>query len=323
MGFWAVAAPIIGGALSLLGGKSQEKAAKQASNDAWAVRNALQSYWLSDYRWDQLQRMMTPNLRTPGAGKRVANAGWLAGARAEGGGVKQGESYLVGEEGPEVFTPSTSGLVSPTKSPSAPPANPTGQAATSNSYTSKTVQPVVQPKEAADLASGDLVSSWINYFLGNPGKLSPAAYNRDQEQLNLGQTAATQQMMGSLTGRGVDPNSGLGQMLLQGVMNTSANRRVEAGRDYSMQQESLGRQDVAQAMQSYMALMQMISQIQAQQAGIYAGVAIPQVPVTAGGYGALGNYLGMLMSSGYFNQGGGNSALGGTGYNLGNGKVGQ
>lgn len=39
--------------------------------------------------------------------------GWLSGARANGGQVSSNESYLVGEKGPEIFTPSTSGAIIP------------------------------------------------------------------------------------------------------------------------------------------------------------------------------------------------------------------
>lgn len=39
--------------------------------------------------------------------------GGLAGARAEGGPVGMGKSYLVGEKGPEIFTPSRSGVIIP------------------------------------------------------------------------------------------------------------------------------------------------------------------------------------------------------------------
>jgi hypothetical protein len=38
--------------------------------------------------------------------------GGLAGARAGGGGVNRGRSYLVGEYGPEVFTPGSTGTIS-------------------------------------------------------------------------------------------------------------------------------------------------------------------------------------------------------------------
>jgi hypothetical protein len=39
------------------------------------------------------------------------NSGSLAGARADGGPVTAGRSYLVGERGEEIFTPSTSGTI--------------------------------------------------------------------------------------------------------------------------------------------------------------------------------------------------------------------
>ena len=37
----------------------------------------------------------------------------LSGARAEGGPVKKGEAYLVGEDGPEPFIPDTNGAIIP------------------------------------------------------------------------------------------------------------------------------------------------------------------------------------------------------------------
>lgn len=45
-----------------------------------------------------------------------ALSGVFGGARADGGPVSGGGSYLVGERGPEVFTPATSGDISPTGS---------------------------------------------------------------------------------------------------------------------------------------------------------------------------------------------------------------
>lgn len=41
----------------------------------------------------------------------------FGGARANGGGVSAGNAYLVGERGPEVFTPGVSGRVSPSGGP--------------------------------------------------------------------------------------------------------------------------------------------------------------------------------------------------------------
>jgi hypothetical protein len=38
--------------------------------------------------------------------------GGLAGARAGGGGVHRGRPYLVGERGPEIFTPGSTGTIS-------------------------------------------------------------------------------------------------------------------------------------------------------------------------------------------------------------------
>ncbi len=49
----------------------------------------------------------------PGFDKLLSAVGNFGGARAAGGPVSQGSSYLVGENGPELFTPSRSGSISP------------------------------------------------------------------------------------------------------------------------------------------------------------------------------------------------------------------
>lgn len=49
-----------------------------------------------------------------GAGSQAV-AGAFGGARAEGGDVESGKSYLVGEKGPELFTPKSSGFITPNK----------------------------------------------------------------------------------------------------------------------------------------------------------------------------------------------------------------
>ena len=48
---------------------------------------------------------------------------FFSGERAKGGSVLSGRSYLVGERGPEVFTPSTAGMISPNNSLGGGPTN--------------------------------------------------------------------------------------------------------------------------------------------------------------------------------------------------------
>lgn len=48
---------------------------------------------------------------------------FFSGERANGGSVLSGRSYLVGERGPEVFTPSTAGMISPNSSLGGGPTN--------------------------------------------------------------------------------------------------------------------------------------------------------------------------------------------------------
>ena len=56
---------------------------------------------------------------TTASGTNIGTAGFMPsnpifrGAKAEGGPVKGGGSYLVGERGPEMFTPGVSGMVTP------------------------------------------------------------------------------------------------------------------------------------------------------------------------------------------------------------------
>lgn len=52
-----------------------------------------------------------------------AMANMFGGTRASGGNVASGRSYIVGERGPEVFTPSTSGYVTSNNQPSGRPVN--------------------------------------------------------------------------------------------------------------------------------------------------------------------------------------------------------
>ena len=49
----------------------------------------------------------------PGISQIISGAGSIAGAFASGGDANAGETYLVGEKGPELFTPTSSGTVSP------------------------------------------------------------------------------------------------------------------------------------------------------------------------------------------------------------------
>jgi len=49
----------------------------------------------------------------PGFDKLMQAIGNFGGARASGGPVSSGSTYLVGEQGPELFTPSRSGSISP------------------------------------------------------------------------------------------------------------------------------------------------------------------------------------------------------------------
>jgi phage-related minor tail protein len=62
---------------------------------------------------DRLILQPLPGLLDNAAGQLGSLLGGVLGQRAEGGPVMAGERYLVGERGPEVFTPGQAGAVSP------------------------------------------------------------------------------------------------------------------------------------------------------------------------------------------------------------------
>jgi len=64
-----------------------------------------------------VQQFVTPPLESA-LSQIVSSVLPLAGARASGGPVEAGSAYLVGENGPELFVPQTSGAISPSTRPS-------------------------------------------------------------------------------------------------------------------------------------------------------------------------------------------------------------
>jgi hypothetical protein len=78
----------------------------------------------------------------------------IAGARAEGGSVASGKSYLVGEKGAEIFTPSSSGSIIPNSQISNTSVNNTSGSKSSIASIIGTVNIVVQGGEnmASDLS---------------------------------------------------------------------------------------------------------------------------------------------------------------------------
>ena len=96
-----------------------------------------------------------------GIGKEEASkrmSGLTDGSRASGGGVSAGSSYLVGERGAELFTPTTSGTVSPSAG---------GMTSITNIYTSASAHGI----DSALASKGDSISrgSRVGLSVGSLG----------------------------------------------------------------------------------------------------------------------------------------------------------
>lgn len=262
--------------------------------------------------------------------------------RAEGGPVAAGEPVLVGEQGPEAVVPEgptlaagvqggPSGTVatsSPgsirmgrpgrtgTLSPRLPapqepqlggPLNPgargipVGFEGSTGTPGSTTVLPGTGD---AGTYPGGLVTQRVTEQLANPGQLSPAAYERQQEQSNQQLRAAGSAITGSLAGGGVDPSSALGGALRQSAVAAAGKQRSEAARDYTLAQETLRRQDIAAATSQYIQSLQAIFGLAQQQAAAAGGSQFPQVaPINtyqpiSDFFGTLGSQLASRSSSG-------------------------
>lgn len=83
--------------------------------------NAELTQWLNGYIYRlaiiprAIDTILNVSTRADGMAQAVINSagGWILGARAEGGPVSGGMPYLVGEEGPEIFVPTGSGMIVP------------------------------------------------------------------------------------------------------------------------------------------------------------------------------------------------------------------
>lgn len=141
------------------------------------------------------------------------------------------------------------------------------------------------------LQGGQGQFSNIAQLLSNPGALSPGAYERAQEQANLGQQAMLQQLSNSMGRGGWGANSGMNRVLQQGAMATAMNQRNEANRAFTQMSEQLKRGDLQQAMQSYLAAMSNLSGLAGQQ-----NQSIQNWPLLAGqGYSYGATALAQLL----------------------------
>lgn len=116
-----VTAPIALPAIAIGAALGSLMAIKSAAFEAWdAVRNAKNAAESLDASTDAAVRRMQAAAAearsrgdTEGAARISRQISSIAGQRAEGGPVLANNSYLVGERGPEIFTPNRSGGITP------------------------------------------------------------------------------------------------------------------------------------------------------------------------------------------------------------------
>ena len=319
------AGPSQGAARAGRGGTRADRVAARTQNP----RNVLEAL----ERDPRLAHM----LRRGRAGNRPAEP------RALGGPVQPGAPYVVGEQGPELMVPDQPGTVVPNPGPPGPPGsggsgNPVGNPVAPPPVAAP-VPPVVTPDNpvAPDAAGGGgvlppqqgvqgganlvpnqqtgaqpagtgatpgLAVARTEGLLQNPGQTSPAYYERQQEQANQGLSTATAAIGGDLSGRGVDPNSGLGQTMQQSAVLDSQRLRSEAARDQSLIEEGLRREDIQAGVSQYLSYLQTLFGLAGLRSGAAAGGAFPQVaPINT--YAPLGTGVstaGYLLSQGMNNR---------------------
>lgn len=103
--------------------KKAKKTAEAAKDLGWAFQSAFEDAIIQGEKFsDVLQGLAQDILRiairsaiTQPLGNMIGGwfSGLFGGGKAAGGPVQQGTSYLVGEQGPEVFTPNTAGSIVP------------------------------------------------------------------------------------------------------------------------------------------------------------------------------------------------------------------
>jgi hypothetical protein len=209
---------------------------------------------------------------------------FAAPGRKHGGKVKGGQDYTVGEEGEEVVQPDAQAPADDFQLQRAP-----AQKGTSESFSDIFSAPIEavtgadkdapsnqpSPKQLSRQASkrdlqdveevglsnnpeelfrnpGEAFTGHLMNLALNPGQLNPAAYERAQADANQALNASTLGVQGALTGRGWDPNSPMGQMLIQAGVNTAQTARNKALQDFTMMEEDLYRQDLGQFFNTYM-----------------------------------------------------------------------
>lgn len=355
---WAAAIPavtsIVSGLLSKKGASKQQKQSQQQRQ--YALTQLSQPEIQKTAQW-LFPGLLSPAARTPGPmqtgrinttmqrGGSMAQLGGMIASRAQGGPLAAGQTALVGEQGPEVITPTQPINVTPnpaTKQPSgAVKPMPNGQGTPSPMSavgatiggltggggtlpgagaptpmpapgttpgngavpgTGTTVTPTPTPQ--GPLGVGSAVVRNLTDLANNPGQISSAGYERQQEEANRGLNTATSAITGGLTGRGIDPSSGMGQLLTQSAVLNTLKQRNEANRDFTLASDALRREDITNAANMYQSFLQTIFGLQSARANTATGSAVnfgnPYAGIANGiataGYG-LGKYFESRSSS--------------------------
>lgn len=145
-----------------------------------------------------------------------------------------------------------------------------------------------------DDSAGGLAVRNMMQLLSDPGRVSPVAYERAQEQNAKALQTNLGGIGGAFFGRGFDPNSGLGQAMAQAAVHDFNAGNNEANRDFTLMGENLRRQDITTASQMLQNYLNQIFGLQQNRAQIVAGLPVPTSQPTPSPYNNLGDAMGML-----------------------------
>lgn len=234
------------------------------------------------------------------------------GARAQGGPMDAGGSYVVGEQGPEVVTPQQNSTVTPNPAttPAAPqmagaPSQGMGTAPQTGADPSVAPAPADAPAtqtggfENQPVTANELMMDRMYEMLANPGQFSTADYERRQEDASAGYQSRVQDINAQAMAGGIDPGSGVAGSMMAGAARDEANLKSEAARDQELIEQQLRRADIAQGSQMFMQAMNYILQLQGSRASIASGqFANPQIVNTdmGGGIAQFGDLAGQAVA---------------------------
>ena len=250
--------------------------------------------------------------------QRFAESLGADGARAQGGPVQAGQSYLVGEQGPEVVTPAQNGNVTPNPATGGAPAAPTGAgdmgAGTAPTpgvqqptvpgapptEAGATSQQYVDPSAGQQVNASDLAMNRMFELLANPGQFSTADYERRQEEASAGYQSRVQDITAQSMAGGIDPGSGVSSSMMAGAAKQEAGLKSEAARDQQLIEQQLRRADIAAGSNMFMGMMNYILQLQGSRASVASGqFANPQIvtPNMGAGIAQFGDQVGQAVSA--------------------------